>query len=77
MNEQVKRNRARFPSEFVFRLTAAQKEEVAASRDINNALNHLERRVGTHDRAIAQIFNALRQLTAPPEPLKRRRIGFL
>jgi integrase len=38
---------------------------------------HLARKVGTHDRAIAQIFNALRQLTAAPEPPRRRRIGFL
>lgn len=32
--------------------------------------------VGTHDRSIGHILEALRQLTAPPEAQKRRRIGF-
>jgi hypothetical protein len=132
LNEQVKRNRERFPVEFVFRLTAGEKakvvancdhlaklrysssppyvftehgalmasavlntpeavkvsvfvirafvqlrESLAKNRDIAKALSQLERKVGTHDRAIAQIFNALRQLTALPKPAKRRRIGFL
>ncbi len=33
LNEQVKRNRRRFPQDFVFRLTAAEKEEVVAKCD--------------------------------------------
>jgi Phage integrase, N-terminal SAM-like domain len=40
-------------------------------------LGELERKVGTHDRAIGQILDAIRQLTQPPEAPKRRRIGFL
>jgi hypothetical protein len=33
LNEQVKRNRDRFPEEFMFRLTAQEKAEVVAKRD--------------------------------------------
>ncbi|HPA71209.1 MAG TPA: ORF6N domain-containing protein [Spirochaetota bacterium] len=33
LNEQVKRNMVRFPSDFVFRLTAAEKVEVVANCD--------------------------------------------
>ncbi len=33
LNEQVKRNRLRFPAEFVFRLTASEKTEVVANCD--------------------------------------------
>lgn len=33
LNEQVKRNRERFPEDFVFRLTAAEKAEVVANCD--------------------------------------------
>lgn len=33
LNEQVKRNSARFPQEFMFRLTAAEKQEVVANCD--------------------------------------------
>jgi hypothetical protein len=33
LNEQVKRNRDRFPSDFMFRLTAAERDEVVANCD--------------------------------------------
>jgi hypothetical protein len=33
LNEQVKRNNARFPKDFVFRLTPGEKSEVIANRD--------------------------------------------
>jgi len=33
LNEQVKRNRGRFPEEFMFRLTVREKAEVVANRD--------------------------------------------
>ena len=33
LNEQVKRNRARFAADFVFRLTAAERDEVVAKCD--------------------------------------------
>ncbi len=48
-----------------------------AHKELGKRLDELERKVGTHDRAIGQILEAIRQLTQPPEPAKRRRIGFL
>jgi hypothetical protein len=33
LNEQVKRNRERFPEDFVFRLTKSEKNEVVANCD--------------------------------------------
>jgi len=132
LNQQVKRNPARFPADLAFRLRAAEKEEVvtncdhlrrlkyspamplvftehgalmAASvlsspravevglfvvrafvrmrevigshRELAKRLDELERKLGTHDRSIGHILDALRQLTAPPEVPRRRRIGFL
>jgi hypothetical protein len=38
LNEQVKRNRARFPADFVFRLTTQEKAEVVANCDHLNRL---------------------------------------
>jgi hypothetical protein len=132
LNQQVKRNPARFPADLAFRLSAQEKDEVVTNRDhlrrlkyspamplvftehgalmaasvlnsrravevglfvvrafvrmrealaghkeLAKRLDELESRVGTHDRAIGQILAAIRQLTAPPEAPKRRRIGFL
>jgi hypothetical protein len=42
---------------------------------IENKLEQLERGMGEHDGQLEQIFNALRQLIAPP-PQPRRPIGF-
>jgi hypothetical protein len=49
----------------------------ATHRELGKRLDELERKVGTHDRAIGQILEAIRQLTQPPETSRRRRIGFL
>ena len=38
--------------------------------------DELEKKFATHDRAIAEVIAAIRQLTAAPEP-KRRGIGFV
>jgi hypothetical protein len=132
LNQQVKRNPARFPADLAFRLRAAEKDKVvtncdhlrqlryaaamplvftehgalmaasvlnspkavevglfvvrafvrmravvASDRELAKRLDELERKVGTHDRAIGQILEAIRQLTQPPETQKRRRICFL
>jgi ORF6N domain len=132
LNEQVKRNLARFPEDFVFRLsagefevlnrsqnaTASQKhrdprfrpyaftehgaimaamvlnsqraieisvyvvrafvklrEVLSSNRELALKLDELERRVTTHDRAIAGILKAIRQLMDPPVR-RHRGIGF-
>jgi hypothetical protein len=134
LNEQVRRNRERFPEDFIFELTAEEfanlKSQFATSswggrrklpmaftehgalmaatvlnspratevsvyvvrafiqlRDLlagNKELarrfadlqQRLERRLDTHDQAIAGILDAIRQLMNPPQPPKRP-IGFV
>ena len=39
--------------------------------------SRLERKLVTHDQAITGILEAIRQLMAPPEPAKKRRIEFV
>ena len=136
LNEQVKRNPGRFPGDFVFALTRAERDEVVANCDnlqrpkfsptmpfaftehgalmaasvlntpravevslyvvrafveLRDALatnkelatrldeleSRLERKLATHDHAIAGILEAIRQLMAPPAPTKKRRIGLV
>jgi hypothetical protein len=64
-------------SVYVVRAFVQMREAPAPRKEIGRRLDELERRVGTHDRNISHILDALRQLTASPEPPKRRRIGFL
>jgi hypothetical protein len=64
-------------SVYVVRAFVRMREALAVHKEIGKRLDELERKVGTHDRAIGQILAAIRQLTRPPEPSKRRRIGFL
>ncbi len=53
------------------------REALAVHKEISKRLDDLERKVGTHDRAIGQILDAIRQLTQPLDNPKRRRIGLL
>jgi len=47
-----------------------------STRQLTAKLEELEGRLGSHDKAIADLFAALKRLLAPPEPPKRREIGF-
>jgi hypothetical protein len=53
------------------------RDALSSSKALGKRLDELERRIGTHDHAIRGILAAIRQLTTPPEPTKRRRIGFV
>ena len=65
----MKRNADRFPADFMFQLT---KEEAEALR-FQIGMSKL----GQHDQKSQVVFEAIRQLmTPPPEPEKKRRIGF-
>jgi len=51
------------------------REQLAANKELAQKLNELESRVGEHDGAISELFEAIRQmLNRPDEP--RREIGF-
>ena len=56
------------------------REAVARNRDLAHRIDELERRIAgrltDHDRAIADLLVAIRQLMTPPEP-KKRPIGFI
>ena len=128
LNQQLKRNRSRFPDEFAFQLTTSSlmsqfvtssghggrrklpwaftehgaimlasvlnsdiavqasirvvrafvrlRQMVAANAQLAAKLEELEHRLDSHDEAIVDLFAALKRLLEPPEPPKRREIGF-
>ena len=133
-NEQVRRNSARFPDDFMFRLSTEEwgslrsqiatlemgrgqhrkylplaftehgaimaatilsspratevsvhvvrafvrlREFLASHKDLAQRLKEHEKKLCSHDQAIAGLINTIRQLMAPPEPPKRRAIGFV
>jgi hypothetical protein len=130
LNKAMRRNRERFPSDFMFQLTAAEaqslifqfgiakgrggrryrpyafteqgvamlssvlkseravkvnitimrafvklRETLETNGELARKFAKLEKPVGKHDREIAAIINAIRELMAPP-PKPRREIGF-
>lgn len=62
---------------YVVNAFVAMRDTLSSSKALGKRLDELERRVGTHGHAIREILAAIRQLTAPPEAQKRRRIGFV
>ena len=64
-------------SVYVVRAFVRMRDALATHRELGRRLDQLQSKVGTHDRAIGGILAAIRQLTAPPEPSRRRRIGFV
>jgi hypothetical protein len=134
LNQAVKRNAARFPADFVFRLSARELEAwrsrsvisnpgarmglrraplaftehgalmaaavlnspravraslyvvrafvqlrkfLASHTDLARRLTEHERKLAAHDQAIAGLVDTIRRLMAPPEPPRRRPIGFV
>jgi phage regulator Rha-like protein len=131
LNEQVRRNRERFPADFMFRLTAKEdqilrsqiatssqkhggrryppyaftehgaimaatvlnskraiemsvfvvrafvrmREMLLKNRQLAAKINELDRRLETHDTAIQDLIDAIKELMAPEES-SRRKIGF-
>ena len=131
LNQQIKRNRERFPGDFMFQLTAKEdqilrsqivtssgrhggrryppyaftehgaimaatvlnskraiemsvfvvrafvrmREMLAKNRQLAAKINELDRRLETHDTAIQDIIEAIKELMAPEGPSKRK-IGF-
>jgi ORF6N domain len=60
----------------VVRAFVRLREMVAANAQLAAKLEEMERRLDSHDEAIVDLFAALKQLLEPPEPPKRREIGF-
>lgn len=59
---------------YVVRAFIGLRDTLAAHKDLERRLNHLE---GKYDRQFKTVFDAIRELLTPPEPPRRRRIGFV
>jgi hypothetical protein len=53
------------------------REMLASNKELAKRLEELEGKFQAHDQAISGILHAIRELMIPPEPLKKRRIGFV
>jgi ORF6N domain len=62
-------------SVFVVRAFVKLREALASHRELADELTELERKVGTHDKALVSIIAAIRGLTESPKQ-KPRAIGF-
>ena len=60
----------------VVRAFVRLREMVAANAQLAAKLKELEQRLDSHDEAIANVFAAIKHLLGPPEPPKKREIGF-
>ena len=60
----------------VVRAFILMREQMAAHKELAGKLADLEQRVGGHDTAIQNLFEAIRRLVEPPLPENRREIGF-
>jgi hypothetical protein len=73
--------RATEVSVYVVRAFVELRDTLVAHKELAKRLgeleSRLERKLATHDQAIAGILDAIRQLMAPPEPTEKRRIGFV
>ena len=63
-------------SVYVIRTFVRLREVLAANQQLAAKLMELEHKVGTHDTAIAELIEAIRQIMAPPDTGEKRSIGF-
>ncbi len=61
----------------IMRAFVRLRELIASNKELAAKLDQLEKKLTTHDQAIAEIMFAIRQLMVPPESTKRRKIGFI
>ena len=60
----------------IMRAFVKLREMLSTNKELAHKLEQLERKIEKHDEEIKLIFDAIRQLMAPPEP-KKRKIGFV
>ena len=60
----------------IMRAFVKLREILSTHKDLAQKLNELEHKIERHDEEITAIFEAIRQLMAPPPPQQRRKIGF-
>jgi hypothetical protein len=64
-------------SVYVVRAFVRMREVLATHKELARTLAALEQRIDSHDETIVEILAAIRQLMTPPEPKKKRPIGFI
>lgn len=69
--------RATEVSVYVVRAFVRLRTLAQANTELAKKLDELDRRVARHDAAITSIVKAIRELATPPEPPKKRPIGFI
>ena len=62
-------------SVMIIKVFVRLREMISMHKKLAIKLKELEKKIGTHDEEIKLLFNALKQLMAPPERPKRK-IGF-
>jgi ORF6N domain len=72
----LKSERAVEVSVHIVRAFVHLRELVSGHKELAQKLNQIERKVGAHDRAIAEIINAIRELMTLSDEKKKRPIGF-
>ncbi|MGH7136899.1 MAG: hypothetical protein ACREHD_14260 [Pirellulales bacterium] len=60
----------------IMRAFVRLREILATHKDLARRLDELEKKLGQQDEKIQAVFEAIRQLMAPPPAPKKRRIGF-
>ena len=60
----------------IMRTFAKLKEILSTHKELTSKLKELEHKVGKHGQDIQLIFEAIRQLMAPPQEVSKRKIGF-
>ena len=60
----------------IMRAFVRLREIMSTHKDLARKLAELERKLGEHDEKFAVVFEAIRQLMAPPAAPKKPRIGF-
>jgi phage regulator Rha-like protein len=68
--------RATQVSVYVVRAFVRMREEISAHKVLALKLDALEQRIDSQDETIVDVLAAIRQLMTPPEPKKKRPIGF-
>ncbi|HJQ61723.1 MAG TPA: ORF6N domain-containing protein [Burkholderiales bacterium] len=61
----------------IMRAFVRLREMIATNKELSGKLDELERKVATHDQAIAGLISAIRELATPISPKPKRRIGFV
>ena len=61
----------------IMRVFVKLKEILSTHKELVHKLAELERKIEKHDKEICSIFEAIRQLMAPPSGKPKRRIGFI